>query len=108
MIRIFSKRARRAAGAARHPRFVFTLMKSFLMNSRFLRTSALLALVAVFIALPSSQVRSQTSVPPDVFEALAQLAARNQEILQHQEETIRSLDDALNEARQAKIFSKRG
>ncbi len=37
-----------------------------------------------------------------------QIAARNQEILQKQEESIRSLDDILNEARQAKIFSKRG
>lgn len=78
------------------------------MNSRILRTLGFLGLVALLVALPSSQVRSQTSVPPDVFDVLVQLAARNQDILQKQEDTIRSLDDTLNEARQAKIFSKRG
>ncbi len=86
-------------------------MKSLIMNSRFFRPFALLALIAVFVALPSSQVRSQTSVPGDVFEALAQLAARNQEILQHQDwiSISASLTNiAFNEARQAKIFSKRG
>jgi hypothetical protein len=78
------------------------------MNSRLLRSSAFLGLIALFVALPSSQVRSQTAVPPDVFDALVQLAARNQDILQKQEDTIRSLEDTLNEARQAKSFSKRG
>ena len=78
------------------------------MHSRLLRTSAFLGLIALFVALPSSDVRSQTAVPPDVFDALVQLAARNQEILQKQEDTIRSLEDTLSEARQAKIFSKRG
>jgi hypothetical protein len=78
------------------------------MNSRFLRPFAFIGLLALFLALPSSQVHSQTAVPADVFDALVQLAGRNQEILQKQDETIRSLDDVLNEARQAKIFSKRG
>ena len=79
-----------------------------LMSSRFLRSFAFLALIALLVALPSSQVHSQVSVAPDVYDSLTQLAARNQEILQKQEESIRALDDALNEARQAKIFSKRG
>ena len=78
------------------------------MKNRLLRTSAFLGLIALFVALPSAQVRSQSAIPADVFDALTQLAARNQDILQKQEETIRSLDDALNEARQAKIFTKRG
>jgi hypothetical protein len=78
------------------------------MKLRLIRSSAVLGLIALFVALPSAQVHSQTAVAGDVFDALTQLAARNQEILQKQEETIRSLDDALNEARQAKIFSKRG
>lgn len=74
----------------------------------FLRSFAFVGLVALLVALPSAQVRSQTTVPQEVFDALMQIAARNQEILQKQEESIRSLDDILNEARQAKIFSKRG
>jgi hypothetical protein len=78
------------------------------MNSRFLRPFAFVGLLALLVALPSAQVHSQTSVSPEIFDALVQLAARNQEILQKQDETIRSLDDVLNEARQAKIFSKRG
>lgn len=74
----------------------------------FLRTLAFVAPIALLVALPSAQVQSQTAVPQEVFDALMQVAARNQEILQKQDETIRSLDDILNEARQAKIFSKRG
>ena len=79
-------------------------MKNFLSFRRL----GFLALIALLVALPSSQVQSQTAVSQDVFDALVQLAARNQEILQKQDETIRTLDDVLNEARQAKIFSKRG
>jgi len=78
------------------------------MSFRFFRSFAFLALLALLVALPSSQVHSQVSIPPDVYDSLTQLAARNQEILQKQEDTIRALEDALNEARQAKIFSKRG
>lgn len=78
------------------------------MKSRIFRSLAFAGLIALLVALPSSQVHSQTAVSADVFEALTQLAARNQEILQKQDDTIRALDDVLNEARQAKIFSKRG
>jgi len=77
-------------------------------NLPFLRGFAVVGLIALLVALPSAQVQSQTNVPQEVFDALMQIAARNQEILQKQDETIRSLDDILNEARQAKIFSKRG
>ena len=77
-------------------------------NFRLLRSFAFAGLIALLVALPSAQVQSQTAVSQDVFDALVQLAARNQEILQKQEESIRSLDDILNEARQAKAFSKRG
>ena len=79
-------------------------MKNFPM----FRGLAFAGLVALLVALPSAQVQSQTAVSQEVFDALMQIAARNQEILQKQDESIRSLDDILNEARQAKIFSKRG
>ncbi len=77
-------------------------------NLPILRGFAFAGLIALLVALPSAQVQSQTAVSQEVFDALMQIAARNQEILQKQDESIRSLDDILNEARQAKIFSKRG
>jgi hypothetical protein len=78
------------------------------MNSRYFRGLLFAAAIAIFVTLPSTEVRSQTAVSSGVFDALTQLAARNQEILQKQEDTIRALDDVLQEAKQAKIFSKRG
>ncbi len=75
------------------------------LSARSLAFSGFLALLCV---LPSSELRSQTAIPPDVFEALQQIAVRNQEIIQKQGEMVRGLDEILNDARQAKIFSKRG
>ena len=78
------------------------------MKSISARSLALAGVVALLCAMPSSQLRSQTAIGPEVFDALQQIAVRNQEIIQKQEEMLRSLDEILNDARQAKIFSKRG
>lgn len=72
------------------------------------RSLAFVAAIALLCTMPSAQVQSQTTVGPEVFDALQQIAIRNQEIIQKQEEMVRSLDEILNDARQAKIFSKRG
>lgn len=73
-----------------------------------IRSLVLAGGIALFCALPSAQVQSQTSIPGDVFDSLQQIVIRNQEIIQKQEEQLRGLDEILSDARQAKIFSKRG
>ena len=78
------------------------------MNTRPTRLLAVLALLALLVVLPSAQVQSQTPVGVEVIDMLQQIAGRNQEILQKQEQTIRDLDEILESARQARIFSKRG
>ena len=78
------------------------------MKSISARSLALAGAVALLCAIPSSQLQSQTAIGPEVFDALQQIAVRNQEIIQKQEEMLRSLEEILNDARQAKIFSKRG
>jgi hypothetical protein len=78
------------------------------MKSISTRSLALVGVVALLCAMPSSQLQSQTAIAPEVFDALQQIAVRNQEIIQKQEEMLRNLDEILNDARQAKIFSKRG
>lgn len=76
------------------------------MKSRF----SLLALLAgaALLCLPSGEVHSQLAPGMDFFKQLQDLALKNDEIIKRQEETIKTVDDLLQEAKQARIFSKRG
>ncbi len=72
------------------------------------RLSALLVLSAAVALLPSSRVQSQIAPAVDVFKILEGVAQKNDELLKKQDETLKTLEDILSEARQARIFSKRG
>lgn len=76
------------------------------MKSRF----SLLALAtAAFVALlPSGDVQSQALPGMDVFRALQEIVQKNDDLLKRQEETAKTVEDLMTEARQARIFSKRG
>lgn len=75
------------------------------MKSRF----SLLALfgAAALSLLPSGQVQSQ--VPGmDIFTALQDLVQKNDQLIKRQEETLKTVEDLMTEAKQARIMSKRG
>ncbi|MBS0658661.1 MAG: hypothetical protein JSR82_10505 [Verrucomicrobia bacterium] len=75
------------------------------MKSRF-SLLALAGAVAVCL-LPSGQVQSQ--VPGmDVFTALQDLVQKNDQLIKRQEETLKTVEDLMTEAKQARIMSKRG
>ncbi len=78
------------------------------MNSSIARLWPLALLCAAALALPSAELRSQGPVPPDLVNQLRALGQRNEEILKKQEEQIKVLDELIQEARDAKAFSKRG
>ena len=78
------------------------------MKTSFSRFWPLALLCAGALLLPSAELRSQGVVPPDLVNQLRTLGQKNEEIIRKQEEQIKILDELIQEAQQAKAFSKRG
>ncbi len=64
--------------------------------------------LAALLTIPSSRVQSQIALGPDLLTILQQAALKNEQLIKSQEESLKTLEDLLLEARQARVFSKRG
>lgn len=77
------------------------------MNTRLTLPAAVLALAAMLT--PSASVRSQLApLPNDPATALQVLQQANADLLKRQETTLKELDDLVTQAREARIFARRG
>ena len=69
----------------------------------------LLAVALLVCSLPSNQARSQAVAPPaEPLAALQALQTANDDLIKRQEATLKELTDMTAEAREAKLFSRRG
>lgn len=75
------------------------------MKNRFPFLAVLVA--AALSLLPSGEVQSQTP-GMEIFSALQELVSKNEALLKRQEETAKTVEDLLIEAKQARIMTKRG
>ena len=76
------------------------------MNVSFLPLCAFCAVLTC--GLPCAQLRSQALAPSDPTTALQTLQTTNDELIKRQETTLKELTDMTTEAREIKVFSKRG
>ena len=77
------------------------------MNLRLTLPAAVLALAALLT--PSASVRSQLApLPNDPGAALQSLQQANADLLKRQEATLKDLEELSTEAREARIFARRG
>ena len=77
------------------------------MNLRSTFPAAVLALAALLT--PSASVRSQLApLPNDPGAALQSLQQTNADLLKRQEATLKELEALTTEAREARIFARRG
>lgn len=81
------------------------------MNNHSLRSASFAAGLLVLAAMltPSASVRSQLApLPNDPTGALQSLQQANADLLRRQEVTLKEIEDLTEEARQARIFARRG
>ena len=77
------------------------------MNTRLTLPAAILALAAMLT--PSTSVRCQLApLPNDPATALQVLQQANADLIKRQETTLKELDDLVTQAREARIFARRG
>ena len=74
-------------------------------NFRFLAAAGLI----LAVTLPSSQVRSQLAIPPsDPLVLLQTMQTANDDLLKRQEATLKDLTEMTENAREIRIYSRRG
>ena len=77
------------------------------MNTRPIYLAA--ALVFAALLTPSASVRSQLApLPNDPGAALQTLQQANTDLIRRQEATLKEIDDLTAQAREARIFARRG
>ncbi len=69
----------------------------------------ILCAAALLAALPSSRLLSQAApFPTEPLAALQTLQTTNDDLIKRQEGTLKDLSDATDDAREMRIYSKRG